>query len=755
MPEPLIDWLAAYAVHSTTLLALVWALERGGLLRRLAHAELAWRWALFGPMLTASVPLLIGLLTTPPQVEEAMPVPTAASHTASTRAPAASPASPVAPTARPMGSPKIDEFPWRALAQPAALLWLAGALAGLAMLAASALWLAAAVRRLPRNDDAAIEAAMLRLSRRAAIRPPRLRSGTRWASPLLTPGGTICLPRWTARLEPAQREAVLAHELAHLLRRDPAWRVAAQAVVCLAWLQPLNRVALRRLDTLAELACDAWAARITGSPVPLAESLLHAAERRQGRPAPRLVTAMSRRRSPLAQRLHRLLEGDAMSEEKPTARRTRWIIAACVLAAAVAVPAIAIRGSDARADDLVADLMTRLGGLGGISNSIFHNGSITRIETRDGDGRLRIDIDGRLQFNDAEDQLTGVDGKLEIRDTHHDHKRRLLITGRPSQALQRSFERDGASATMNADDDAWFAGVVDLLVQATISADEQVRHLLAHGGVPAVLARIDRIANDAGRSALIQALMKSGPQSDETLDGLIARVGRLGSDYERRSGLQALTRQPLADAQQLVWLQTAAGIGSDFETRTALASLAPQLSTAPAVVAAWQAAVEHIHSDFETRTVIETQMQALKNDAHGQVPPALVNAALAAIGGVHSDFEHRTALVTIVPRMDKADAAQVQAYANSAAAIGSDFERREALIALVQSGELKTEGYGAVLGAASSIGSSFETLTLLHAVAERMPADPDLIARYRRIARKLGDFERGQAEKAIDHLEQG
>jgi hypothetical protein len=33
-----------------------------------------------------------------------------------------------------------------------------------------------------------------------------------------------------------------------------------------------------------------------------------------------------------------------------------------------------------------------------------------------------------------------------------------------------------------------------------------------------------------------------------------------------------------------------------------------------------------------------------------------------------------------------------------------------------------------------------------------MPNDADLIARYRSVARRLGDFERGEAERALDRF---
>ena len=73
-------------------------------------------------------------------------------------------------------------------------------------------------------------------------------------------------------------------------------------------------------------------------------------------------------------------------------------------------------------------------------------------------------------------------------------------------------------------------------MQSTVSAEEQVRRELAHGGVAAVLARIERVPSDSARSALVQALMKTGPQSDLTLDRLIAELARVSGDYDRRTG---------------------------------------------------------------------------------------------------------------------------------------------------------------------------------------------------------------------------
>lgn len=56
-----VAWLLTYAVHSTALIGTVWLAERGGLLRSLRLRDVAWRTALLGGVLTATLQLAAGL----------------------------------------------------------------------------------------------------------------------------------------------------------------------------------------------------------------------------------------------------------------------------------------------------------------------------------------------------------------------------------------------------------------------------------------------------------------------------------------------------------------------------------------------------------------------------------------------------------------------------------------------------------------------------------------------------------------------
>jgi|GEM_PF-1857029 len=74
-----------------------------------------------------------------------------------------------------------------------------------------------------------------------------------WRPVLLWPVGLEC------RLKGEGRRAVLAHELAHLRRRDHWVRRLEMVAAVLHWWNPLFWIARKKMRADAELACDAWA----------------------------------------------------------------------------------------------------------------------------------------------------------------------------------------------------------------------------------------------------------------------------------------------------------------------------------------------------------------------------------------------------------------------------------------------------------------------------------------------------------------
>lgn len=292
----LVDWLVTYAIHSTILIGGVWAvsLTRAG--RRLSSAATArlWRFALVGGIASAALQSLDGrdplsgtlrlgaapgtraLERIAGERRDALPV-LAAVH----RFP------PGAGVLQWRGVAPATNSPVRTVIavspswMPAALAaWLAGA--GLcAVLYARARRRFLRLLASRRNGAWTLAGGALRavVDRAGVRRPVALTVADCLTSPVALGGREICIPaRVLAELDPIRMESILAHELAHLERRDPAWLALARAVEAVLFFQPLNRLARARMQEAAEFASDAWAAGVVSRPLDLAHCLARVAE---------------------------------------------------------------------------------------------------------------------------------------------------------------------------------------------------------------------------------------------------------------------------------------------------------------------------------------------------------------------------------------------------------------------------------------------------------------------------------------------
>ena len=84
----------------------------------------------------------------------------------------------------------------------------------------------------------------------------------------------VLLPASASAWSEATLHAVLAHELAHLRRRDPLLLAVAQVARALYWFHPLVWIALRELRAESERACDDAVLRAGERPSRYAETLL-------------------------------------------------------------------------------------------------------------------------------------------------------------------------------------------------------------------------------------------------------------------------------------------------------------------------------------------------------------------------------------------------------------------------------------------------------------------------------------------------
>lgn len=378
------SWLLTYLLHSSLLLGAAW-LVTSRWARSATVRDLIWKAALVGGLVTAT--LQTGLAFEPlggamalrwdrpaTQATESAPAfagapdwsGTMLGHSAGSDAPAVEERSPAPVPARPEVSTRQPTAEAAGQAKPVApslmVTLFSVAIAGWAVLALmlAALYLLQrhrAMRRIgPRMpvEDSALREMLAGLCQSGGVRSEvRLTVAEGLASPVALGHDEIVLPRAAlCELQPEQQRSMLAHELAHLARRDPAWLTFACIMERVFFVQPFNRLARTRLQEAAEYLCDDWAVTRTGSGVSLATCLVKVAEWVHTPPHAVPMTGMAEHRSQLVTRIHRLIEGRTM----PSAPRSLWFLAGAVALVgftAVAAPGITTSGGMLQAQDTV------------------------------------------------------------------------------------------------------------------------------------------------------------------------------------------------------------------------------------------------------------------------------------------------------------------------------------------------------------------------------------------------------------------
>lgn len=701
-------WITALA-YATLAIGAVALSERAGWLRNTVIAETVWRIALWSGLLIAAA----SMLRTPLSDAWSWSL-TAASassqHVASSPNETPRMISPAtaARSAPIAGAANTAQIPSNALPRP-----LATALLALFLLAASvaavrllhAGWAQRSLLRRAAHEGRPARA--LWLAHRRDIAPARddlrLREIDFLGSPLAIGYRDVLLPRWCADLGADEQRALLAHECAHLERRDPLWRWLDAIAVMLLAGHPLARRAERRLHELSEWACDQEAARRTGQPQALALCLAECLQHLLPAP-PAFAVAMAEPAHGVVVRVQRLLEEQPMATTPALAHFRRALIGLAI-AAALAVPAIAISVNAGKRHGSSIEIST--------SDGIFGGSSVKATVSEPG-RKLKVVSAGTAVFADDESRIIGFtgDGEFEIIDTQGGVTRELRVAGKDT-TLKLRYRVDGSEHAFDAAGQQWLAATLpDMFRRTGIDAEARAERILERGGVDALFTEIALIPGDYARATYIGALF---------------------------------TLAKLDDTTAIRALQAAASIDSDFERAELLIAASAQIAVDEARVPAWQAAVAEIDSDFEKRRVLEALLD------QGPASAQSMQLALAMAATISSDFETCSLLQHALSKPARYPGLH-RDYLKAVNVIGSDFERREALLALITAAEVDATLSIGVLEAASTIGSDFEVKEVLTALAAVMPNDAEVLASYRAVARRLDSHERGQVEQALDRF---
>jgi len=282
----LIAWLITYLVHSSVLLGAAWAVTRPMGPRLSALRDTIWKVALLGGVVTASTQLATGF--TPAggrwSLPDAAGLPVALPHSIS----------------------------WPVILVAA---WVVVALLLLLRLGSVHWRLLRFLASRQELGETALTALVDRLGRRAGFdHRVKLSVSPRTVIPIAFGRREICLPaRAVQELDSAEQAGLIAHELVHLVRRDPTWLRISAFLERVLFFQPLNRVARRQLQESAEYICDDRAVQLTrGRPVTMARCLATVAGWVRT-PGEHVLTAgIDGGRSPLVERVaHLLRDADA------------------------------------------------------------------------------------------------------------------------------------------------------------------------------------------------------------------------------------------------------------------------------------------------------------------------------------------------------------------------------------------------------------------------------------------------------------
>ncbi|MBC8351007.1 MAG: M56 family metallopeptidase [Planctomycetes bacterium] len=338
--------LATYFLHSTCLLIAAWIGTRLFRVRNMLVIERVWKMAAVTGLVTAPlqvamgihpvVEIAIGEATLSTSESTIVDMETPSTHSSITyRATARSPvvntfADRHAPTPAPLprlphySSDRTKETVVEQSSVSASALWLplsrhvigsaaacAIAFFGLARFSLQSLRFRHRFRECKSIDSGASRRMLDRLLETTDIRRAvRLESSTQFNEPVAFGvwRWRIILPHYiNERLSAEELRALLAHELAHLVRGDSLW-VWIGRVLCLCFgFQPLNFLARRRWQHAAEFLCDDWAIQHNANPLALAKCLTQFAEWRLDRCDLSGVLAVTGDSAAVTERVERLV----------------------------------------------------------------------------------------------------------------------------------------------------------------------------------------------------------------------------------------------------------------------------------------------------------------------------------------------------------------------------------------------------------------------------------------------------------------
>ncbi len=242
-------------------------------------------------------------------------------------------------------------------------------------------------------------------------------------------------------LDPAQLEAVLAHELAHIRRNDYLVNLMQSVVETILFYHPIVWWISRRIREEREHCCDDLAVKVCGDPVAYARAL---ATLEELRPAPAQLS-LAASGAPLLERIRRLLA------QPDRTTRSAWPLAGVVVVLLLIGVAVSSRGHRV----LAANVNTEQTGIANATQSADSRSVITNTNATSQTNRVDLATlvkNGKFYYeanrlDEAEDTLSRAI-QLDPSSVAANYYLRLVKEKRQSEDATRQSEFAAANALL-------------------------------------------------------------------------------------------------------------------------------------------------------------------------------------------------------------------------------------------------------------------------------------------------------------------
>ena len=165
--------------------------------------------------------------------------------------------------------------------------------------------------------------------------------------------------------------------------------------------------------------------------------------------------------------------------------------------------------------------------------------STTRMQWNSGLASRSVEARGPVTFTDDDRDVKSLapGGYILIEEgTWLRTERSYEVRADSNGSLSRTFRVAGRAQPMDADAQAWAAGILLTVIRESgVSADLRVERLLRKGGPAAVLREVSEIHSDGSRRSYLRELVERGRLNDEQLRDAIRSAKRSGRTATRRN----------------------------------------------------------------------------------------------------------------------------------------------------------------------------------------------------------------------------